>query len=268
MKTQLPIATLVLAVTATLAAGVCSAAPADRRKPVAAAPVIPAYGAEPAPERMEQFVSSADGDLVYRFCVGNECPQPTPKKPLMQRGRAASEIADDAGAHHPMPVMPVMPEFRQLPPATPPVVLAARHADRSEPAAVEAMIASLLDTVLEASDDSQMAAGSVAEFVTSWATLWVEKDTKAFVSLYADTFQPDNGETAKAWLLNRTSKIQREKNLSLEVDELEITENGDQATVQFYQSFNSTQFNARTLKRLELMKIDGKWKIFRETTPS
>ena len=47
------------------------------------APVVSRYNAEgtPPPERMEQFYSPKTNSMVYRFCVGDECPAPTPKKP-------------------------------------------------------------------------------------------------------------------------------------------------------------------------------------------
>lgn len=48
------------------------------------APVVARYNAEktPPPERMEQFYNPRTGNMVYRFCVGSECPGPTPKKPI------------------------------------------------------------------------------------------------------------------------------------------------------------------------------------------
>lgn len=47
------------------------------------APVVSPYNAAgtPPPERMEQFYNPQSNTMVYRFCVGSECPAPTPKKP-------------------------------------------------------------------------------------------------------------------------------------------------------------------------------------------
>lgn len=58
---------------------------------------IPKYNAEgtPPPERMEQFHSARTGKPVYRFCVGSECPQPTPKKPIPPRRATVTEIEPD-----------------------------------------------------------------------------------------------------------------------------------------------------------------------------
>lgn len=47
------------------------------------APVVAPYNAAgtPPPERMEQFYNPKTNSMVYRFCVGSECPGPTPKMP-------------------------------------------------------------------------------------------------------------------------------------------------------------------------------------------
>lgn len=50
------------------------------------APVVKLYNADGTtpPERMEQFYNARTGSMVYRFCVGDECPLPTPKKPVQK----------------------------------------------------------------------------------------------------------------------------------------------------------------------------------------
>ena len=54
--------------------GTAREAPPPVAKPYNAAGTAP-------PERMEQFYNPRTGSMVYRFCVGDECPLPTPKKP-------------------------------------------------------------------------------------------------------------------------------------------------------------------------------------------
>lgn len=74
---------LPLLATTLLATTGCNSLPGKSEK--TATPSISAYNAErtPPPERMEQFFNPRNGDMVYRFCVGSECPEPTPKKPLL-----------------------------------------------------------------------------------------------------------------------------------------------------------------------------------------
>lgn len=72
-----------LLATSLLATTGCNSLPGKSEK--IATPSISTYNAErtPPPERMEQFFNPRNGDMVYRFCVGSECPEPTPKKPLL-----------------------------------------------------------------------------------------------------------------------------------------------------------------------------------------
>ena len=79
-KPSIAIPLVVAAVLATATTG-CSTFPGMTQS--TPAPVVKPYNADgtPPPERMEQFYNARTGSLVYRFCVGDECPLPTPKKP-------------------------------------------------------------------------------------------------------------------------------------------------------------------------------------------
>lgn len=89
----LPAVAAVLLATAT--AG-CSSFPGMKQETPTPAPVVSRYNAErtPPPERMEQFYNARTGSMVYRFCVGDECPLPTPKKPV-QRMSVVTETNPD-----------------------------------------------------------------------------------------------------------------------------------------------------------------------------
>ena len=80
--------------TASLMSAGCTHAPSTTA--AAPAPVVTRYNAEgtPPPDRMEQFYNPRTGNMVYRFCVGSECPEPTPKRP-MQRRSVVTEINPD-----------------------------------------------------------------------------------------------------------------------------------------------------------------------------
>ena len=73
--------------------------PSPEAAPTAAAgtvATVAAYnpdGTRP-PEQMEQFYNPKTGNMVYRFCIGSECPQPTPKKPAVQLSRVQDITAD------------------------------------------------------------------------------------------------------------------------------------------------------------------------------
>lgn len=80
-KPSMAIPLAVATVLATVTTG-CSTSPGMIQS--TPAPVVKPYNADgtPPPERMEQFYNARTGSMVYRFCVGDECPLPTPKKPV------------------------------------------------------------------------------------------------------------------------------------------------------------------------------------------
>ena len=82
-KPSIAIPLVVATVLATATTG-CSTFPGMTQS--TPAPVVKAYNADgtPPPERMEQFYNARTGNMVYRFCVGHECPLPTPKKPVQK----------------------------------------------------------------------------------------------------------------------------------------------------------------------------------------
>lgn len=82
-KPSIAIPLVVAAVLATATAG-CSTFPGMTQS--TPAPVVKPYNADGTqpPERMEQFYNARTGSMVYRFCVGDECPLPTQKKPVQK----------------------------------------------------------------------------------------------------------------------------------------------------------------------------------------
>ena len=90
----LPVITASLA----MAAG-CTHAPSAPSVASTPVPVVARYNAEgtPPPDRMEQFYNPRTGNMVYRFCVGAECPKPTPKRPLQPRA-VVTEIGPDGSS--------------------------------------------------------------------------------------------------------------------------------------------------------------------------
>ena len=106
--------------------------------------------------------------------------------------------------------------------------------------------------------------GDAADFVAGWAGLWSEKNVEAYFALYADDFKPSTGQRAKDWIQSRGSIMKRAAKIAVGIDKLTVVDNGDRATVTFKQTYASSRFNSVIIKRLELVKVDGAWKISRE----
>lgn len=88
---------IVSTVAATVLLAACSTTQTLQEKPFAP---IASYSPWPAPmQRVEQFYSPAARQMVYRYCSGAECPEPTPKVP--RGGPRVIEIEED-GRHVPV----------------------------------------------------------------------------------------------------------------------------------------------------------------------
>lgn len=93
----LPLLAATIVATATSACG--NLTPLSR---TTQAPVVSIYNPEgtPPPERMEQFFNPKSGNMVYRFCVGYECPEPTPKVPVTNPTSVVTEIDNMGNVSH------------------------------------------------------------------------------------------------------------------------------------------------------------------------
>ena len=62
----------------------------------------------------------------------------------------------------------------------------------------------------------------------------------------------------------RRSVMLRPGDIKVGVEVVKVDEKGDKATVRFWQNYESKSFKSRVMKSLELVKVDGDWKIRRE----
>lgn len=298
------------------------------------APVVSRYEADHSilQERMEQFRDQR-GNMVYRYCIGNECPQPTPKRPPMRKLPTVNEVTEDGtiipseppasvplrkdipasaalsmkspstpvpmpnslpGARTkspaasvampekvapaaafagtmpaPMPegraqqANPIQPQVSGRTPSTPRTSAAAPKETTAKPE--EPRPASgAIRSAPQITTLPTIQAGDTANFVAEWARLWSEREADAYFSLYAASFKPATGQRTKDWMDSRGAIMKRAGRISVSVDNLKIVEKDGLATATFAQTYDSPRFKSRILKKLELVKADGQWRIERE----
>jgi len=103
--------------------------------------------------------------------------------------------------------------------------------------------------------------------VKSWAAAWSARDYPAYSGFYAPTFTPDGGLTREDWAQLRRSRISARGDITVDVQDLKIRMDGnDRAFAEFRQSYQSRGYNDVTQKTLEMIKVNGKWLINRETS--
>lgn len=158
-------------------------------------------------------------------------PAPTAKAPV--------------AAQAPMPAAPVPP--------------------RPEPASVPATaitVATAAPTATVAVADAHQA---VRDTVQAWAQAWSSKDVPSYLAFYTPDFRPANGVSHGKWKAQREERIGgKAGQITVELDNIEITTDGKTASAMFRQHYRSTGFNGSTDKTLNLVVLDGQWRIRQE----
>lgn len=107
---------------------------------------------------------------------------------------------------------------------------------------------------------------AIGEQVQGWARAWQEKAIDDYLKHYAPDFQPAGKLAHADWLAQRRQRLARPGTISVEIDKLQIRQDGDTASARFQQTYRA---DAQTLvdnKTLELVRRNGQWLILREYT--
>ncbi|KFZ44608.1 hypothetical protein KD27_05085 [Smithella sp. D17] len=67
-----------------------------------------------------------------------------------------------------------------------------------------------------------------------------------------------------AWITYKTNVRRKSKNISIRIDDLQISVDENNAMTKFTQSYSSSILKDKGTKTLELRKINNEWKIYRE----
>jgi murein L,D-transpeptidase YafK len=103
----------------------------------------------------------------------------------------------------------------------------------------------------------------VQSLVTKWVTSWKSGDMKTYRSCYAPNFR-SREMNLNAWVAHKADVRQNSKNINIRIDNLQISADANIATAVFTQHYSSTILKNKGKKKLELRKINGEWKIYRE----
>jgi tetratricopeptide (TPR) repeat protein/ketosteroid isomerase-like protein len=103
----------------------------------------------------------------------------------------------------------------------------------------------------------------VQNVVLKWAASWESGDMKTYGSFYASNFQ-SKGMTLNQWISYKTNVHQKSKNITIRIDDLQISAEGNSATAVFTQSYSSSILKDKGKKTLELRKTNNEWKIYKE----
>lgn len=144
------------------------------------------------------------------------------------------------------------------PPATAPAA-SAKPATATAPAPAQPAATSA--SMSAAQDDVEAA-------VQAWAKAWASKNMQGYLGAYAPNFTPPGGQSRKDWEADRKARIVPRTRIGVDVSDINVTVNGDRASVKFRQAYSSDNLNVTSRKTLDLVKSGNRWLILRESTGS
>jgi murein L,D-transpeptidase YafK len=112
---------------------------------------------------------------------------------------------------------------------------------------------------------SKVEEAAIQSALAVWAKAWSQKDMPRYLSAYADTFTPSEKMSRAKWESDRRLRIVSKKSISVGVSQVQISLQGQKATVRFQQIYESDSFKGISRKTLEMHKQGQRWLIVRET---
>jgi murein L,D-transpeptidase YafK len=105
---------------------------------------------------------------------------------------------------------------------------------------------------------------AVRKVVSKWAESWKSGNMTAYKACYASNFH-NQGMNLNDWVSHKINVREKSGNISIRISNLNITVKNNLAIATFTQHYSSKILKSNAAKRLELRKMNGEWKIYRET---
>jgi hypothetical protein len=106
---------------------------------------------------------------------------------------------------------------------------------------------------------------AIQDTVLAWAQAWSDKDYAAYSSFYAESYQPRAGRSRVQWEALRRRRLERPQWIKVALSDIRIKPIGtNKAQVTFTQSYASNFFHDVSRKALDVVEINGRWRIAAE----
>jgi tetratricopeptide (TPR) repeat protein len=104
------------------------------------------------------------------------------------------------------------------------------------------------------------------EAVLAWAKAWSAKDVASYLASYSKEFAPPGKQSRAAWEDDRRKRIVGKTSISVKIDNLDVTINGNQAVAKFRQQYHAGALSVSSRKTLHLLKTGDRWLITKESS--
>jgi ketosteroid isomerase-like protein len=101
--------------------------------------------------------------------------------------------------------------------------------------------------------------------VRAWAAAWSARDVARYLAAYAPDFTPPRGQDRKAWEADRRARIADKATISVSIDSLVISVQGQAASAGFQQTYSADKLREKSRKTLELQRVGEQWLIRKES---
>lgn len=103
--------------------------------------------------------------------------------------------------------------------------------------------------------------------LNSWIDAWTSQNVDAYLDHYAPGFIPSRGVPRDEWAERRRKRVGAPAFIEIQVDTPQVSFRDEStARVTFTQSYRSNTYSDRVVKRLDMVKGEGGWKILAERT--
>jgi tetratricopeptide (TPR) repeat protein len=177
--------------------------------------------------------------------------------PNLKAQRTATSPSAPSPATTPTPAPPPVPAPVPTPAPAPAPTPAPVAAPLSAPATVP-------------SRPAVVGAGTkeVETAVASWAKAWAAKDMPAYLSAYGKDFDPPGSQARSVWEDDRRKRITGKSSISVKLDNLVVTVDGNRAVARFRQDYRADALSVSSRKTLDLQRVGERWLIVKESTGS
>ena len=113
------------------------------------------------------------------------------------------------------------------------------------------------------SDNSEK---EVAVAVRKWAKAWSDQDINTYIGSYSKDYKGASKQSRKAWEQERRDRIVGKPNISVKLENLDVSVDANKAVAKFRQDYRGGTLEVTSRKTLDLVKAGERWVIVREST--
>ncbi|MEO2044883.1 MAG: hypothetical protein ABGX43_09805, partial [Nitrospinaceae bacterium] len=104
----------------------------------------------------------------------------------------------------------------------------------------------------------------VSMHLEKWIRAWEKQDMELYLSFYSKEFKGSKERHAD-WRISRQAALKRHANISIQLQNIQISQSKDTVGINFTQTFKSDEYSDIGVKELVWVKNGSDWKIIKET---